>query len=254
MMLGDDGQPLDKEARMALRRQRIDARLEAKRSGVDGSAAAQVEKPPEEPPASQSELQTTDSRARLDKAHSAGNELVTEVRLRGDCRENEYRIAEELSRQSRRQKLLYEAEASARQNAAVAMKWSALFDKQIPQELLHEIELQRDTCARIIASKDQLIADFTAQLKRKDDEYVKALAAQADDIDAFLQRMGEQFAGQRAACEDELEEMENAFMQEREELLDANKADLEKQMEKRCAAEQTSRAARPAGPPAPPQR
>ena len=53
-----------------------------------------------------------------------------EVRIMGDSRENERRINEEVNRQGRRQKLLYEAESSARQNAAVAMKWSALFDKE----------------------------------------------------------------------------------------------------------------------------
>ena len=59
------------------------------------------------------------------------------MRIMGDSRENERRISEEVNRQGRRQKLLYEAESSARQNAAVAMKWSALFDKEIPQALLH---------------------------------------------------------------------------------------------------------------------
>ena len=68
---------------------------------------------------------------------------MTKVRIIGDSRENERRINEEVNRQGRRQKLLYEAESSARQNAAVAMKWSALFDKEIPQELLAEV---RRTC------------------------------------------------------------------------------------------------------------
>ena len=75
------------------------------------------------------------------------------MRIEGDRRENERRINEEVNRQGRRQKLLYEAESSARANATVAMKWSALFDKEIPQELLAEIELQRETCERIIESK-----------------------------------------------------------------------------------------------------
>ena len=97
----------------------------------------------------------------------------------GDSRENERRISEEVNRQGRRQKLLYEAESSARQNAAVAMKWSALFDKEIPQELLQEIEAQRDTCDRIIQSKDRLIKEFKTELKAKDDEYVKSLKKQA---------------------------------------------------------------------------
>ena len=69
---------------------------------------------------------------------TTGNSEVTKVRIMGDSRENERRISEEVNRQGRRQKLLYEAESSARQNAAVAMKWSALFDKEIPQELLQE--------------------------------------------------------------------------------------------------------------------
>ena len=90
------------------------------------------------------------------------------MRIIGDSRENERRINEEVNRQGRRQKLLYEAESSARQNAAVAMKWSALFDKEIPQELLAEIELQRDACERIIQSKDRLIKEFkvSARMRR----------------------------------------------------------------------------------------
>ena len=76
-------------------------------------------------------------------AQTGGNAEVTKVRITGDTRENERRINEEVNRQGRRQKLLYEAESSARQNATVAMKWSALFDKEIPQE--------RQNCHRLRA-------------------------------------------------------------------------------------------------------
>eukprot|EP00965_Chrysotila_dentata_P164897 5444432-Pleurochrysis_carterae.AAC.1 len=142
-----------------------------------------------------------------------GNAEVTKVRIMGDSRENERRINEEVNRQGRRQKLLYEAESSARQNATVAMKWSALFDKEIPQELLAEITTQRDTCERIIASKDRLIKEFKAELKAKDDEYVKSLKKEAEDIDLLLERMGKHFSSLRTSFEDELEEIETAFMQ-----------------------------------------
>jgi len=138
---------------------------------------------------------------------------VTKGRITGDIRENERRIHEEISRQGRRQKLLYEAESSARQNASVAMKWSALFDQEIPQKLLHEIELQRESCDRIIQSKDRLVKDFRLELKSKDDEYIKSLKKQAEDIDALLERMGRQFGSLRRTFEDELDEVETAFMQ-----------------------------------------
>jgi len=162
----------------------------------------------------------------------------------GDSRENERRINEEVNRQGRRQKLLYEAESSARQNAAVAMKWSALFDKEIPQELLAEIELQKDTCERIIQSKDRLIKEFKAELKAKDDEYIKSLKKQAEDIDLLLERMGKQFAALRKAFEDELEQVETSFMQERHALMQSNVAELKQLMEKRKDKEESYMEAR----------
>lgn len=245
---------------MALRRQRIEQRIEAKKLGASGDAGVALATADDADSISRSVVQTGESRTRLDKINMVGNTSVTEVRTRGDGRENERRIAEELNRQSRRQKLLYEAESSARQNAAVAMKWSALFDKEIPQvwrgpdrartragaraidsvrnsgaqarsqvaptrvcatpgaalaararlgsaraisrpvppvlvasrrrlararsppcaqELLAEIELQRETCARITQSKDHLIREFKLELKQKDDEYVKMLKTEA---------------------------------------------------------------------------
>ena len=51
-----------------------------------------------------------------------GDEHVTKVRVEGDDRENQRRINEEARRLDRRQKLLFEAESSARRNAAIAMK------------------------------------------------------------------------------------------------------------------------------------
>ena len=160
------------------------------------------------------------------------------MRIMGDSRENERRISEEVNRQGRRQKLLYEAESSARQNAAVAMKWSALFDKEIPQELLQEIEMQRDTCDRIIQSKDRLIKEFKTELKAKDDEYVKSLKKQAEDIDLLLERMGRQYGMLRKAFEDELDDVETAFMQERHELMTANGTELTSLMERRKEQEE----------------
>lgn len=134
-------------------------------------------------------------------AQTTGANEVTKVRILGDSRENERRINEEVNRQGRRQKLLYEAESSARQNAAVAMKWSALFDKEIPQELLAEIELQRDSCERIIQSKDRLIKEFKAELKAKDDEYVKSLKKQSGECDARASATAVSCRAVRQSCE-----------------------------------------------------
>lgn len=60
-------------------------------------------------------------------------------------------------RLDRRQKLLFEAESSARRNAAIAMKWASLFEKEIPLDLLNDMESQREACLKVISQKDELI-------------------------------------------------------------------------------------------------
>ena len=230
---------MDRDARILQRRQRIQERLGAK-AGVGADGAGASGKAVEEE--SRSKAQISDSRTRIEKLKTAGASEVTKVRIVGDSRENDRRINEEVSRQGRRQKLLYEAESSARQNAAVAMKWSALFDKEIPQELLAEIELQRDACERIIQSKDRLIKEFKGELKSKDDEYVKSLKRQSDDIELLLERMTRQFGNLRKTFDEELEEIETSFMQERAELMHANQQELSALMQKRLDKEEQVRA------------
>merc|ERR1719440_2149264 len=225
-----------REERIKNRRQRIQERLGAKAG--EGEDKARKQKGESEQEESRSKAQISESRARIDNIKTSGYGDVTKVRIMGDSRENERRINEEVNRQGRRQKLLYEAESSARQNAAVAMKWSALFDNEIPQELLHEIDLQRDTCERIIRTKDQLIKEFKAELKAKDDEYVKSLKKQNDDIELLLERMTRQFTQLRKTFDDELEEIETSFMQERAELMHANQEELGKLMQKRLDREE----------------
>ena len=235
----EEPKELDRDARIAARRERIKERLGAQSAeGQDAKSKAAVEEE------RRSQAQISDSRARIDKLKTTGANEVTKVRIIGDSRENERRINEEVNRQGRRQKLLYEAESSARQNAAVAMKWSALFDKEIPQELLAEIELQRDTCERIIQSKDRLIKEFKTELKAKDDEYVKSLKKQNDDIELLLERMTRQFTSLRKTFDDELEEIETAFMQERAELMHSNQTELSALMQKRLDKEEAYMEAR----------
>merc|ERR1712086_226594 len=129
---------------------------------------------------SRSNQQIAETRAHIKALTTEGESEVTAVRIARDQQENERRISQEVSRQARRRKLLYEAEGSARQNAVVAMKWSSLVDKEVAQELKAEIEAQREACDGIIEVKDSLLAEFRLELKQRDEEYVKALKKQAE--------------------------------------------------------------------------
>lgn len=50
------------------------------------------------------------------------------------------------------------------------------------------------------------------ELKKKDDEFVRTLKKQAEDIDTLLQYMSRQFVEMQNAYKDELDEIENAFL------------------------------------------
>ena len=81
------------------------------------------------------------------------------------------------------------------------------------QELFSEIEKQRQACEKIIASKDKLILEIKNELKKKDDEFVKTLKRQAEDVDSLLQYMSRQFVEMQNSFKEELDEIENAFLQ-----------------------------------------
>ena len=113
------------------------------------------------------------------------------------------------------------------------MRWADLLDKQIPQELFTAIEEQKKNCAAIIASKDKLISEFHLQLKMKDEEYVKSLKSQSDDVENLLSKMRSEFKELQGEYEVELMAIEDAFMTERSELLQANKNEIDALFDRR---------------------
>jgi dynein regulatory complex protein 1 len=215
--------------------QRIAARLAAKRESAEGGKNGEGERLED---IGVAKRQIGESKKRLARIKSAGSEDVSLVRVQQDDRENLRRVAEESRRQELRGKLLTEAEHSARRNATVAMRWADLFSVEVPQELYEEIERQRAQCNKITASKDKLIAEIKNELKAKDDEYVKSLKKQAEDIDQLLLHMGQQFKDLQGAYLEELEEIEQAFLSQRGELISANKGEINVLFEKRHTLEQ----------------
>lgn len=112
-----------------------------------------------------------------------------------------------------RDKLLAEAEESVRLNADVAARWAQLFRLEVPQELHQEMQSQQAGCDEIIASKDAIVADMRAQLHQKDDEYVRMLKQQGEDVDSLLASMQKQLEEMQEAYRDELMQIDEAYMQ-----------------------------------------
>eukprot|EP00761_Pharyngomonas_kirbyi_P001218 gb/GECH01001221.1/.p1 GENE.gb/GECH01001221.1/~~gb/GECH01001221.1/.p1 ORF type:complete len:534 (+),score=178.51 gb/GECH01001221.1/:1-1602(+) len=183
--------------------------------------------------ANRSQRQVTESLAKVKRKKEDTIQEVTNIRVRGDHSENERRINEELNRDARLQKLRSEAKVSAKKLGSIAMKWEALYELDIPQDVHEELKKQQNACRKIIDSKDRLIDDFTRELQNKDEEYVKALRKHSEDINALIEGMHDQTEDLEKQYAQELEEIETAFEEEREALLEANNAELESLKEQR---------------------
>jgi dynein regulatory complex protein 1 len=65
---------------------------------------------------------------------------------------------------------------------------------------------------QILEAKDRLILDLTGELKLKDDEYVRGLKQQAEDVDELLTAMAHEIETVQEAYARELNEVEAAFL------------------------------------------
>ncbi|CAE6966204.1 DRC1 [Symbiodinium sp. CCMP2456] len=196
--------------------------------------------------------------AELERFRTETWEELTSIRVRFDDQENQRRIVEENNRLDRYEAagldgsveaLQIEAVTSGRKNAAIEMKWADLLNMDIPQELNDQLQFQKIACGDIIKpssqedcdflwSKDRRIDDFKAELKNKDEEYIKMLKQQSVDITTLISKMREQYHALRQHYEKELEDIEQAFEDERKEMLQKNKAEIEALFEKRRQMEE----------------
>mmetsp|Transcript_21756 Transcript_21756/g.38264 ORF Transcript_21756/g.38264 Transcript_21756/m.38264 type:complete len:675 (-) Transcript_21756:124-2148(-) len=226
----------DQSERIAARRRRAEAKLRLEKEEAEGKKTNKEEIQEE---VSLGRQQVGTSTAILERIRTETWDELTDIRVRFDDQENQRRIIEENNRLDRYEALQIEAVTSGRKNAAIEMKWADLLNMDIPQELNDQLQFQVNACQQIIESKDRRIRDFQTELKNKDEEYIKMLKQQSGDITTLIAKMREQYHKLRRHYEQQLEEIEEAFDQERTECLSKNKAEIEALFEKRRQMEET---------------
>ncbi|XP_029452115.1 dynein regulatory complex protein 1 [Rhinatrema bivittatum] len=221
----------DPEERILARRLRIAAKEEAKRRAFHATDSdLDLEKKDD---LSRSKKQIEDSRQRLTKLLSDGSQLVTNIQTAADAREAHRRTDEQELKRLRVEKMENEAKTSLETFEEITKKWVTAKIKEVPQELWELLNSQQQQCAQLIEEKNKLISDLQQELKIKDDQYVKDLKKQAEDIDLLIERMEEQIKNLTKIYREELLQIEKAFELERRELLDKNKKKWEEGMKAR---------------------
>mmetsp|Transcript_28105 Transcript_28105/g.72718 ORF Transcript_28105/g.72718 Transcript_28105/m.72718 type:complete len:672 (-) Transcript_28105:163-2178(-) len=213
----------DEKERIASRQRRAKAALQRNKEEEAGRKKGKEE---EQQQVSLGKQQIADSTALLErKKHETWQDL-TNIRVHFDDAENKRRIVEENARLDRYETLQIEAVTSGRKNAAVEMKWQDLLNMDIPQDLFEQLKLQKEACNQIIDAKERRIREFQIELRNKDEEYVKVLKQQSEDITTLISKMRAQYHELRDSYEEQLEQIESAFIKERQELIAQNQKEM----------------------------
>ncbi|XP_015097023.2 dynein regulatory complex protein 1 [Vicugna pacos] len=223
------------QERIQARRLRIAARLEARRREALGEYLDGKKESEEDQ--SKSYKQKEESRLKLAKLLLCGTELVTNIQVAADIREIHRRVEEEEIKRQRLEKLENEVKTSQDKFDEITVKWEEGKQKRIPQELWEMLNAQQVHCAGLIEDKNKLINELQQELKTKDDQYVKDLKKQSDDICLLLERMEEQVKNVMKSFRQELYHIEKAFEAERQELLTSNKKKWERALQAHNARE-----------------
>ena len=217
----------DREERKKIRRKRIEKRHATDDNNGDINAESNQG-------THKSGLQqVSESLYHLDKRKSGGIQDVTQIRVQTDEEESRRRVNDEKMRHERLTKLQQEALSSAKANAAIEMKWAELLEKEIPQELHHDIQLQMASCQSIISSKDSLTSEFLLQLRSKDEEYVRALRQQSEDVENLLSQIRTEFKEMQTEYDKEIDAIEDAYLDERDRIIADHTADIDQMFESR---------------------
>ncbi|KAL4463401.1 hypothetical protein ABPG72_011613 [Tetrahymena utriculariae] len=172
-------------------------------------------------------IQIQVSRGSIDLLVRTMYEDINNIKLKNERFQKKKRAEDERRRRERYAEIQQEAIASGKKNAALEMKWAELKELDECEELNREMQDQQQTFQQIIEGKENLRKEFEEELKRKDDEYVKMLKEQSNDIKDMISKMRSQFYKIRDANMQELEDIERHFEQERSNLLNEFKTKIE---------------------------
>ncbi|XP_052547528.1 dynein regulatory complex protein 1 isoform X2 [Tympanuchus pallidicinctus] len=211
------------EERIAARRRRIAARLDAQRRQALGENEEPEEEAEEVGEERISHKQVEESRQKLAKLLFEGTRMVTDIQVAADLRETQRRAEQAELKLQRVEKLENEARTSADKFEEITSKWALAKEMTIPQELWQLLNQQQQLCTQLLEEKNKLIGELQQELKNKDEQYVQTIKKQSDDIHLLLERMEEQIRMMLKTYRHNVHQIEKAFELERRELLDNNR-------------------------------
>jgi len=173
-----------------------------------------------------SKQQTQKSRKYIESTKWKDSELVTNIRVNILTREAARRADEFLKSKQWIKKKNEEENISNKLNNQIVEQWEKIFETKGPFKLYKMLQEQHEACEKLTENKDKLINEYINELKQKEEFYVKELEREAEEIDLLLERMDQQYHTFRDTLQQEIDQIEKAYMTERTELIEKNINDI----------------------------
>ncbi|XP_033367567.1 dynein regulatory complex protein 1-like [Parus major] len=215
----ESGADLERQQRIAARRNRLDAR----RREALGEKVEQQEEEEEKEEERKSLKLIQETGKVLAKLLFHGTQLVTNVQVESDLREWRRREKEGPEKLRRLEKLETEAKRGAEKLSEINSRWGSAEELKVPQELWELLEQQQEQCQQLLAEKNRLIQELRQELQARDERYEQALKEQAEEIRLLLERMEEQTRNMLRTYRHHLRQIEKTFEEERREMLANNR-------------------------------
>ena len=104
-----------------------------------------------------------------------------------------------------------EADESLEKFEAIRRRWLSSQSREIPQDLRDALNDQVKACDQLLSGKNSLLDSLHHELKSSEDEYVKTLKKQYDDLEIVAQRSEEQYKTMDQAYREEIKQIITAL-------------------------------------------
>jgi len=206
-------------------------------SSSDFSAMGEEEHDAIDPTSHTSNSKVMECKEVIEALRENTNHEVSLVRITADFARSLKVNEDEDIRSAGRQRLEEERNISEGQFEEISSTWNKVLEYSNATELNDGLTKLKEETNALVKRKNVLIDSFKEDLKKKDTNFVDELRSQGSDIETLLKTMSEQAKTIWASYQTQLNDIEQAMLAERDELLKDVKGTWNKKMDHRVESE-----------------
>ncbi|XP_025194962.1 dynein regulatory complex protein 1 [Melanaphis sacchari] len=160
--------------------------------------------------------QIEDSESDLINYTKEGSQLVTNVHLANDNRENNRRETDKSERDIRLKAVELESEIANAKFMEISSQWPIILKKNDALEIHEYLELQKKRGLDLIEQKNQMIEILKRDLAESDNRFLQEQAAQSEDVRILQERIENQVKFMRKQYKNHIQYIKSTMDQQRE--------------------------------------